>query len=1806
MERIDKLVKTMESLKFYQSPSLNQDPNMTKKEKISHITSTADTLCSSTLPKTSPEFSKYLTMAMDMFFVLFDDPDSDVRQIADENLNRVIKCLSATNVGRLQVDLFKEIKKNGSVRCVKSALVKFSELAPFIRPQKCRAYVVNLLPCLNKIARRNEESLHETLAECLPKLFRVLGNFTNDGEIKLLLKTLLVNAFDESSAAIRRSTAISLSNVCILCKKPAVYLHWLLSILLDIIIPLRYHVQESIDGGTSISEDDNKTSSGNKHLSDEHSIARSVENTETFATKITKTTTKFRMVGVIICIRHILPHVMENESDMQDSSALLERLLQVYEICLHLLYHSDQGIVSHVLETLHQLLKTPTTILRNVLVSPIGIRNSHILDSKTGSTKESSLVVKSTNYEESYVKGTENMDDVEDIDDGMQALTEKELVDASLEKITIEMLPDQDPASQSKIAEDKTMFDDQGDEENKKENVEQRSTTEYNLEGQSNRAEEKVVESLSERDLSDLGSFCDHDVPLIYCVRRLSATFLLSKNKGELLSDRLVRVSLKALAIGCITNAIVLSPKVFLLTLQMHPNQSNNAEKIESDFTEESVPLIRDVANYTRHEDPQLRGAAIQLLGQVVRGALVESGMLPIDLWYNGRRPDHVDTINIITDILHNDKSSITVRQSYHSLRTFVKSLLESSSGDIFMPLLKDIIGSSNLSEKYWLVKTEMCRLMGQLPFLAINHLAKNTTFQEDMINYILLYLLGDEDQRVRSSAASALVDIVPNLYYPGDDSTLDTTTTAAVEMAATLLHPIIDTEYGSSKPPTAPKGKSLATNIFRIVDKLHCTLVSSKSSHMTSGCFEALLNLSLAYPPIQIPIAWGCQVPKAIKKLPATPISSKSGEQFMQTSLYNRTDVKTFSTPAFEILELCSRLLTNSSPTVLDLTTHSTVMQFTARLFSGLSTELLKSTLPTSSETAEASIISAAISHEERLTVTSSNIMSHCFKLLAILCHIIEDASLPPLPSSISNNKSSSSNLLGNIAQANHPGLPPLKKGSMRSPAIASSSSATNMPSSGKSSAATKGEKNQPTTAPTRWHVDANLGNAAEVKNKENLQSGVKQESMPTNQESMKKLGNFVTNHYYYKIYETIKNLNDIYKRTLIKSSNISVKQEALDGGMYSKDRNKVQIMAAECLKCLSSLLEFSISSQAIIEKHTEELLHYLKTLISLDPLGSLECVQSLLRCIFRTNSAYASPEDQPSSFNTFGGESISGAGFFYLCFDQPYNDLVHTFHLARDSTSTPDRSESALFITGSSKHSSAGNSLRSTTSIFKALPGDKKSTERVKLGSYIRLFEPMVIKALKHYTLTSDVEQQCQVLQLLIQLVKLRVNYCLLDSDQIFIGFVLKQLELIEEGQIANANILIPYIFRFLVLLSYEKYHSKPIIDVPKILQLCEGLFASGQSGEKYIVPALLPVAEDLFCQRTNSSSQSKTMKSNDPNSEERQHNINPSLSELDTQREVLLTMLLKVLVYPDVIELMIKILQSSRTDKARTGGGERWRKLSRTIVEAMIPLLASQKVHLDDKATLDIIHKFFASLAPGTLRPVDILLSAVLNSSVDLTSLIDVQRWLGFIVIALPILTNQSPEEGIMGRLEGLGIRVVVHDNDVQSTSPSIQRMLDTSMDSSMSTSSDGGASLLEMCTNRPEMTMAKFILQVIGAACIKYHQLVFSQWTQSNTTFLQQELSHLLLFVIYMFQSGRYYRVTRAAQELAANKSSANSSNKDGERIYDNANDGGEMLYNLNFVTKLFIELSHVTPFLTLQWFYILKLMKYFHHPLWQGK
>ncbi|KAB7506574.1 HD-like protein, partial [Armadillidium nasatum] len=148
-------------------------------------------------------------------------------------------------MGKIQLELFKEIKKNGSSRSLRGALTRFAVLCHHIRPQKCRAYVQNLLPYLTKIAKRTEESLHETLAHSLEKILPVLGYFTNDNEIRGLLKAFLPNV-NHSSASMRRSATSCLMLLCQHSRKPRFFLLWMLDAILQMLLPIQKEKSNSL------------------------------------------------------------------------------------------------------------------------------------------------------------------------------------------------------------------------------------------------------------------------------------------------------------------------------------------------------------------------------------------------------------------------------------------------------------------------------------------------------------------------------------------------------------------------------------------------------------------------------------------------------------------------------------------------------------------------------------------------------------------------------------------------------------------------------------------------------------------------------------------------------------------------------------------------------------------------------------------------------------------------------------------------------------------------------------------------------------------------------------------------------------------------------------------------------------------------------------------------------------------------------------------------------------------------------------------------------------------------------------------------------------------------------------------------------------------------------------------------------------------------------------------------------------------------------------------------------------------------
>ena len=74
------------------------------------------------------------------------------------------------------------------------------------------------------------------------------------------------------------------------------------------------------------------------------------------------------------------------------------------------------------------------------------------------------------------------------------------------------------------------------------------------------------------------------------------------------------------------------------------------------------------------------------------------------------------------------ESSGITTRLTLSSIKNFIRLLLESNQGRIALSLLDDLC--TLVSAKYWLVKLELCNIIGDIPFLAVYHLTGKSHVQ--------------------------------------------------------------------------------------------------------------------------------------------------------------------------------------------------------------------------------------------------------------------------------------------------------------------------------------------------------------------------------------------------------------------------------------------------------------------------------------------------------------------------------------------------------------------------------------------------------------------------------------------------------------------------------------------------------------------------------------------------------------------------------------------------------------------------------------------------------------------------------------------------------------------------------------------------------------------------------------------------------------------------------------------------------------------------------------------------------------------
>ena len=354
-------------------------------------------------------------------------------------------------------------------------------------------------------------------------------------------------------------------------------------------------------------------------------------------------------------------------------------------------------------------------------------------------------------------------------------------------------------------------------------------------------------------------------------------------------------------------------------------------------------------------------------------------------------------------------------------------------------------------------------------------------------------------------------------------------------------------------------------------------------------------------------------------------------------------------------------------------------------------------------------------------------------------------------------------------------------------------------------------------------------------------------------------KVGSFLSLPHYMKLYENLKASYEAHKVSLNLQSD-----------------EKFVLVLRRTLLLFQEILKYS--SLKNIGAFSEEVNGYLTILLRKEPIQCVTTTRYILSALFGTNvicddSALTKPLNLDITMPIQLTLS-SPAHLQYFKFS-PYlspaqKEEVDESEEEEDSTSFP--------------------SLRSFSKKFQR-PKKKpvaKAEPKPLMQNYIRYFEDIVIKSLRLYTVTNNTQVQGEILTLLIDLLRLRVNYSLLDTDRVFVNFLLKQFEFIEQGQTREASKLLPTLFQFLLMLTREKYQEESVIDIPRIMQLCGTAMASGQLNTASISVSLYPLIHELFLVQESST-----------------------VPEVLTQREVVENILLKNVIHYQVIDILWIVL-------------------------------------------------------------------------------------------------------------------------------------------------------------------------------------------------------------------------------------------------------------------------------------------------------
>lgn len=220
---------------------------------------------------------------------------------------------------------------------------------------------------------------------------------------------------------------------------------------------------------------------------------------------------------------------------------------------------------------------------------------------------------------------------------------------------------------------------------------------------------------------------------------------------------------------------------------------------------------------------------------------------------------------------------------------------------------------------------------------------------------------------------------------------------------------------------------------------------------------------------------------------------------------------------------------------------------------------------------------------------------------------------------------------------------------------------------------------------------------------------------------------------------------------------------------------------LLSQCLKSLGSIFEFLTFSE--VSMHIEELLSYCSIFYNVLPTPTVTLIIKLLGSLFGTNIAAQWDPFLSQLFQQLFNAEVSQTNTSDLTMDimdswrneciDSGSSLQKQLKNMSTSPSSNDTlqiykwrqsiSDTFLWIKASGKRREPGilRQIASTNSLH-----------RPSLSHYIGLFEKHVFQCMRQYVVSST-ELQTSIINLLCQLIYLRVNYCQLDSEQVFIYY-------------------------------------------------------------------------------------------------------------------------------------------------------------------------------------------------------------------------------------------------------------------------------------------------------------------------------------------------------------------------------------------------------------------------------------------------